>query len=139
MLHLTRYHLVTIIAVLFLGPVPVAHAVDGVIEINHISALAGNVTPGDTAGYPVTISEPGSYRLTGISSPQTDLNNVIEIDANSVTLDLNGFSILGGQICTETGTVPNVIDCVEGGSADNGIAGTSQSPQRLRRSGHCKT
>ena len=40
-------------------------AVDGVIEINDARARAGQVTPGDNAGYPVVINEPGSYRLTG--------------------------------------------------------------------------
>ena len=42
-----------------------AVAVDGVIEINTAKALAGGVTTGDTPGFPVTISESGSYRLTG--------------------------------------------------------------------------
>ena len=37
-------------------------AVDGVILIDQTKALAGNVTPGDTPGFPVTISLPGSYR-----------------------------------------------------------------------------
>ena len=37
-------------------------AVDGVILIDQNKALAGNVTPGDTPGFPVTISLPGSYR-----------------------------------------------------------------------------
>jgi hypothetical protein len=39
-----------------------AAAVDGVIEINQAKALAGGVTPGDTAGFPVALSAPGSYR-----------------------------------------------------------------------------
>src|SRR5271156_5439677 len=42
-----------------------AWAVDGVIEINQASAKAGGVTPGDTPLFPVTLSQPGSYRLTG--------------------------------------------------------------------------
>ena len=42
-----------------------ARAVDGVIEINQARALAGGVTPGDAAGFPVTITASGSYRLTG--------------------------------------------------------------------------
>src|SRR5581483_7661707 len=42
-----------------------ARAVDGVIEINHARALAGGVTASDLPGYPITIDQSGSYRLTG--------------------------------------------------------------------------
>ena len=41
-----------------------AHAVDGTIEINQASALAGGISSSDTAGFPVTLDSPGSYRLT---------------------------------------------------------------------------
>ena len=40
-----------------------ANAVDGVILITQANAQAGNVTPGDLAGFPVTISRSGSYKL----------------------------------------------------------------------------
>ena len=40
-------------------------AADGVVGIDQNSALAGSVTPGDAPGFPVTISQSGSYRLTG--------------------------------------------------------------------------
>ena len=43
----------------------VALAVDGVILIDQNRALAGNVTPGDTPGLPVSITQPGSYKLSG--------------------------------------------------------------------------
>ena len=36
------------------------YAVDGVALINQNAALAGNVTPGDAPGFPVTISVSGS-------------------------------------------------------------------------------
>lgn len=71
-----------------------AFAVDGVIEINAISADTGDITAGDSAGFPVTLSEPGSYRLTGNLSPGSS-NHGIEITASGVTIDLNGFSIIG--------------------------------------------
>ena len=51
--------------VTLLAAAPAAHAVDGVVLIDQSRALAGNVTPGDTAGFPITISQPGSYRLDG--------------------------------------------------------------------------
>jgi hypothetical protein len=71
-----------------------------VVEINQNSAMAGNVTPGDEPGFPVTISEPGSYRLTGNLTIQDFDTTAIQITADSVTLDLNGFSIIGPADCT---------------------------------------
>jgi hypothetical protein len=75
--------------------VSAAEAVDGVVLIDQSKANAGNVTPGDAPGFPVTLSRAGSYRLSGnlvISS----LGTAIEITAEHVTLDLNGFTIQGG-------------------------------------------
>ncbi len=77
-----------------------SYGVDGVIEINDAAALAGGITAGDTAGYPVTISESGSYRLTGNLSQPSSNTTVINIQASNVTLDLNGFSILGSTVCS---------------------------------------
>ena len=55
--------------------------------------IATNTTPGDS-GNSFIISQPGSYYLTtnlvGVSS-----KNGISIAANNVTLDLNGFALLG--------------------------------------------
>ena len=77
-------------------------AVDGVIEINQARALAGGVTSGDSPGFPVTLSEPGSYRLTG--NLHTDSKDVtaISVEADNVTVDLNGFTIA----CTFVSEVP---------------------------------
>ena len=50
---------------LLLGLAGPLYAVEGVIDINQARALAGGVTPGDTPGFPVTVSQSGSYRLTG--------------------------------------------------------------------------
>src|SRR5438477_1054895 len=81
------------------GALP-AFAVDGVLLIDQNRALAGNVTPGDTPGFPVTISQSGSYRLSG-SLTVPDMNTTaIQITADNVTLDLNGFSIIGPVACT---------------------------------------
>jgi len=76
-----------------------ANAVDCVIEINHVAALAGGITPGDTAGYPVTIDTHGSYRLTGDLLPATSGVRGIEVLSGPVTIDLNGFAIIGPGIC----------------------------------------
>ncbi|MDX1746121.1 MAG: hypothetical protein R3324_09310 [Halobacteriales archaeon] len=69
---------------------PTAHAVDGVIEINQARALAGG--PSDGPGFPVTVSESGSYRLTSDLDVGTTAGG-ISITAADVTIDLNGFEI----------------------------------------------
>src|ERR1041385_6531759 len=86
-------------------------AVDGIVLINQNAALAGNVTPGDTPGFPVTITLPGSYRLSGnLTVPDANTTGIF-IHADGVTIDLNGFSIIGPALCsgppircTSTGT-----------------------------------
>lgn len=90
-----------------------AFAVDGVVLINQASALAGSVTPGDTPGFPVTISQPGSYRLS--SNLLLGYPGAIDIESDNVTIDLNGFTIFGGAICD---FVLGVFECEgAGGSA----------------------
>ena len=81
---------------LFFALVVPAHAGDGVTEINQARALAGGVTAGDTPGFPVTISESGSYRLVGnltVTSTTADAISIMSVSA--VSLDLGGFSIEG--------------------------------------------
>lgn len=94
-------------------------AADGVIEINQARALAGGVTPGDLAGFPVTISQPGSYRLTSnLDRSGAALSaRAIDIQSADVTLDLGGFAVLGAAVCTP---VP-VTGCTNTGNGD-GIA-----------------
>ncbi len=68
---------------------------DGVRIITQKRAGQGNVTTGDTPGFPVTISESGSYRLgSNLIVPDAD-TTAIDITAGNVVVDLNGFSILG--------------------------------------------
>jgi len=77
-------------------------AVDGVVLINQNAALAGNVTPGYAPGFPVTISMAGSYRLSGNLTVPDANTNALEIGADDVTIDLNGFSITGPTVCSAT-------------------------------------
>ena len=44
---------------------PCLPAVDGLILIDQKAGMAGKVTPQDAPGFPVTITQSGSYRLTG--------------------------------------------------------------------------
>lgn len=101
-----------------------AHAVDGVVLIDQNRALAGGVTPADRPGFPVTISVSGSFRLSSdlVVPPNT---SGIEITDNpgdpngltrdpnfdaSVTIDLNGFAIVGPRACS-TGPATAVPGC----------------------------
>jgi hypothetical protein len=80
-----------------------APASDGVVEINQVRALAGGVTASDEPGFPVTLSQ-GSYRLTsdldlrGLRGAE-DLT-AIQSGSEDVTIDLNGFSIIGPVQCS---------------------------------------
>src|SRR5262245_60243098 len=86
------------LGIAFLASAPVL-AVDGVVLIDQNKAIAGGVTPGDAAGFPVTITQPGSYRLSGNLIVPNSNTNAIEIASDFVTIDLNGFSILGPVNC----------------------------------------
>ncbi len=86
-----------------------AMAVDGVIEINQLCVQFG-CFDGDSGGFPVTITNSGSYRLTSnldVSSLPTPENvSAINISSNLVTVDLNGFSIIGPTVCTGPNNAP---------------------------------
>ncbi len=100
-------------AAFILGLGSPARAVDGVIEINHARALAGGITASDGPGYPVGISEPGSYRLTSDLVVTAGIDGVV-IGADNVTLDLGGFSIFGsGEVGLNDGVFVGSADNVE--------------------------
>lgn len=71
-------------------------ASDGVIEINQVKVIKAG-------GFPYVISRNGSYRLTSnlyvtiAADPKN--TGAIQVDAQDVTIDLNGFSILGPAVC----------------------------------------
>jgi parallel beta-helix repeat protein len=89
-----------------------AGAVDGTIEINQAKVLAAG-------GFPFTIGTSGSYRLTGNLTVSSTTGDAIDVTVNHVTIDLNGFSIVGpgsgsgdgiygaaaGTVTVENGTV----------------------------------
>jgi hypothetical protein len=86
--------------VLFGGPLAgMAQAMDGTKLISQNNALAGNVTPGDAPGFPVTISVRGSYVLSSNLTVPDANTTAIEITVEDVTLDLNGFTIQGPTVC----------------------------------------
>ncbi len=100
-------------------------AIEGVIGINQVQALAGGVTAGDSAGFPVTISAPGSYILTGNLTVGELNTTAVQITSTSgVTLDLNGFTIRGA--------CPAVGGCAAGEGSSMGIDAAGSSGAELR-------
>lgn len=95
-MHTSRFCIVALACAAFASSTALAS--DGVVEINQAKALAGSVTPGDAPGFPVTINQTGSYRLTGDLQVPANLDGVV-ITSPFVTLDLGGFSLAGGG-CT---------------------------------------
>ena len=89
-----------------------AFAVDGTVLINQSTVMAAG-------GFPYTISTPGSYRLSGNLIVPDGNTTAIKITSSFVTVDLNGFSILGPVTCT--GTSFAVTSCSSTGSG-SGVA-----------------
>jgi hypothetical protein len=104
-------------ALLVLVPAPVL-AAPGVIEISQARALAGGVTPGDAPGFPVTLSQPGSYALASSLVVSATNTTGIDVAADSVAIDLNGFAIAGPVACSGRG---DSVTCSPMMSSGNGI------------------
>lgn len=81
-----------------------ALATDGVLEINQTCAENTGCFVGDGALFPVTIGAAGSYRLTSNLAVDENTSAII-VDADHVTVDLNGFAILGPAVCSGTPTI----------------------------------
>ena len=74
--------------------------------------------------FPIVISQPGSYRL-GSNLVVPDANTTaIKVESRDVTIDLNGFAILGPTVCTG---IP--VSCTSTG-AGSGITATGNAGKR---------
>ena len=90
-----------VIAASLLSP-GAARASDGVLEINQVCAANKGCFAGDSIGFPVTITQSGSYRLTGnltVADVNTDAITVA-YGLKNVSIDLNGFAIMGPVQCS---------------------------------------
>ncbi len=97
-----------------------ALAGDGKVEISGARAGAGGVTPSDGPGFPATIDRAGSYVLTGNLVVLDPSLAAIEVLADEVTIDLNGFEIVGPIVCTGLGSA---VTCSPGSA--NGISAST--------------
>src|SRR5262245_46426655 len=75
-----------------------AAAIDGEVLLSQQAALAGNITPGDTPGYPITISLPGSYKLGSNLNVTANAGVGISVRASNVTIDFAGFRLSGNEV-----------------------------------------
>jgi hypothetical protein len=91
-----------------------ALAVDGVVEINMARVAAGGITTGDFGGFPVSITERGSFRLTSDLVVPSGAGAIV-VSSDDVTIDLNGFTIVSG-----------------GGSLTDGISIANQKNVEIR-------
>lgn len=71
-------------------------------DIDQTCATAGGCFAGDAGGFPVTISDPGSYRLISNLETTDPNQTLIEVDTGEVLLDLNGFALIGPTSCSGT-------------------------------------
>jgi hypothetical protein len=94
---LNRAYAALIVAAAFALSAPAFAA--GEILITQAKANAGNVTPGDAAGFPVTISLPGSYILASNLQPPANKAG-IRIASHEVDIDMNGFRLNGAAGAT---------------------------------------
>jgi hypothetical protein len=97
------------------------------ILITQQKALAGNVSPGDLPGFPITLSRAGVYSLAGNLAVPAGKDGIVITDGD-VSLDLNGFFMHGtGGVAKNgiTGSVRNVT--IRNGTlidfGENGIDG----------------
>jgi len=125
----------TCLLIAFAASAPMtAVAVDGVSLIDQNRAIAGNVTPGDTPGFPVSINSPGIYKLASNLIVPNSSTTAIQINVDNVTIDLNGFAILGPNVCATDGFTV-ALPCTlpsSGPFVGMGIDGGTGTPAAIR-------
>jgi len=89
-----------------------------VVEIDQDCATgAGCDTGNDSSGFPVTITDPGNYRLASDLTTNDQNTHLISIEDANITLDLNGFALNGPVTCSGT----PVTGCSPTGGTGNGV------------------
>ena len=108
-----RVHTLLLVILALLGVLG-AKASQGVIEINQADVEAAG-------GFPYVITAPGSYILTGNLTVESSNRGAIQIAADHVTLDLNGFVIQGPE-----------------DSEGDGVSSFDSGPNRFREDVHVR-
>jgi hypothetical protein len=111
--------------------------------IDQQHALIGGIGPGDASGFPITITQPGAYRLASNLTLQTANTTGIVVLTKDVSIDLNGFSIIGpcaqsSSCAGTTGVGIKAADddaCTSGGPVKNGLQNVSVKNGTIRGTG----
>lgn len=126
---------IVVVALLLVVLASGASAEPGQIEINQAIAVAGGVngsTVADPPGFPVQITQPGSYVLTSDLSNPANNAHAIQIEAADVTIDLGGHTITGGAseaACSGFGLAIGILGTRENQTVRNGTI------RKMRRAG----
>jgi hypothetical protein len=88
---------------------------DGAITIDQTKALNGNVTPGDAAGFPVRITQSGTYRLTSDLVVPAGLDGIQVMSGVTAVIDMSGYAIIGPANCSRT------VNCYQQQGGTDGI------------------
>jgi hypothetical protein len=120
------------VALLLIVTIDASRASDGVTELNQTCALNTGCLSLDGPGFPIEIRSSGSYLLTSnlvttaLAEPEVDVINVI---AEDVTIDLNGFQIVGPVECTGAPPAePRICspqNLINGQGVDSAVPGTT--------------
>ena len=89
----------TIISLILLSIPASVIATEGALEINQ-ACVADGCFPGDTAGFPVTITTRGNYILTSNITLENTTQSAILVHTDNVMIDMKGFGIFGPNVCT---------------------------------------
>lgn len=91
------------------------HAAPGVraqITVDHSKVINGTVAPGIPAEYPLRLNKPGHYILTSdLWAPAGKVG--IQVSADNVTIDLNGFTLTSGVQCARFHPQPQLVTCFD--------------------------
>jgi hypothetical protein len=91
------------------------------VGITQALATGSGIGTGDSPGFPVTIVNSGSYKLFSNLNPPSGVD-AIDITADFVTLDLNGYTIAGYETCSIV--PPNIGATCVIGSFGTGVSST---------------
>jgi hypothetical protein len=82
------------VSLLLAVSLPSSAASAAVVLITQAKAIQGGVTEGDAPGFPVTLNDPGAYRLeTNLTVPAGAIG--ITVRSHYVDIDMNGFRLYG--------------------------------------------
>jgi len=111
-----------LVAIAVLAAPSLGRAGDGVIEINQVRAEAGGINgslASDPPGFPVVITQAGSYRLTSdLVVPASTTG--IRLEVGGARIDLNGFAITGPFVCGVSSCVAGTGSGIERSTAFTG-------------------